>query len=524
MLMVPPTAMTDATAHTRAGANATYWDKGGVLRTAVANALRVTYDPSDLTKAPYALVEGAAVNYALYSRDMSGWSTGTNMSNGGTVTGPFGQTARRYTSLGVGNCYVSVPSSVVPGNTAHVFHYWLRLSALTGIGSAYIYESGNGSPTHTPDAPIQLTTDWQKVTFTFTTGPNDTSLVLFGGLVDSQAGYYFDIAMAQLEAGLKGTSWISTDGVAVTRAADVLGTGTYQLSSLTENDTDDAPLWAAGAKTVGQLVRRATTHRVYECLVAHTAGASDFPEENLDGLTPKWLELRPTNKYAAFDSVIASQAVGTTTGSGDASTLVYVIRSSKAADVIALFNLDATRVTVSVVDSAGVLRYRREENTRLRNCLKWSDWFFKPISRRRDLAFTSAPYYANSLIVITVSKPASVAKVGDIVVGRSEYLGEVQWEPEVRYVDYSRVVTDAFGITKFVKRNNAKLLSCDLFVFNEEFDETNRLLALYSSTALAFVGDERFQSTIVFGFVQDSRAVLKDPAGSFIFVQIQGLT
>jgi hypothetical protein len=54
MIIVDPVTLGD-TACTRAG-TATYYDRNGVLQTAAANTLRVTYDPADLTKAPYALV------------------------------------------------------------------------------------------------------------------------------------------------------------------------------------------------------------------------------------------------------------------------------------------------------------------------------------------------------------------------------------------------------------------------------------------------------------------------------------
>lgn len=531
MQMVPSTAMTEATAHTRAGTTATLFNKLGVLVAAVANALRVTYDPADLTAAPYALIEGAATNYALYSRQLENayWSKylctvsteaaigldGVAYMDMLTATSTGSAVVYR-TGVTTGQMVLSAVLKAGTGNTG--------LLSVDGVGSAQFDLATGGLGTVGGGASYITSFGGGRYLCEFAYEDAAGSATINIGMNGAQIGSTIYVSDIQCEPGTRATSRIVTTSAAGVRPADVLGVGTFTDCSLTENDTDDAPLWAAGAKTVGQLVRRANAHRVYECLIAHTAGASDYPEVNLTGTTPKWLELRPTNKYAAFDTVIASQAVGTTTGGGDASTLVYVLRPGKACNVAALFNLDATRVTVSVVDSAGVLRYQRTENLRLRNCRSWSEWFFKPITRRRDFAFTGLPYYANATLVITVQKPGSVAKLGDLVVGRSEYLGEIQWEPEVRHVDYSRVVTDAFGVTKFVKRNNAKLLSCDLFVLNEEFDETNRLLGLYSSTALAFVGDERFQSTIVLGFVQDSRAVLKDPAGSFIYVQIQGLS
>lgn len=59
MIIIEPVALTDVTC-TRA-ATATYYDRNGVQQTAPANTLRVTYNPADLTRAPYALLDAGEV-------------------------------------------------------------------------------------------------------------------------------------------------------------------------------------------------------------------------------------------------------------------------------------------------------------------------------------------------------------------------------------------------------------------------------------------------------------------------------
>jgi hypothetical protein len=59
MIIVDPVALGDTTC-TRA-ATAPYYDRNGALQTAAANTLRVTYDPADLTTAPYAMVDAGEV-------------------------------------------------------------------------------------------------------------------------------------------------------------------------------------------------------------------------------------------------------------------------------------------------------------------------------------------------------------------------------------------------------------------------------------------------------------------------------
>lgn len=295
-------------------------------------------------------------------------------------------------------------------------------------------------------------------------------------------------------------------------------------SSLTENDTDDAALYVAGTTyAVGNRVRRTETHKVYESLVASNVG--NTPETNLTGTTPKWLEVKATNKWSAFDNVNSTQATGTTTGGGNAAVLTYVLKpgAGEFADSIAFFNLDAITVQVQVADSGGVERYNKTTDLRSKFSSGWKDYFFKKLVRRRDVVFTDLPLYAGATITITITKTGSVAKVGDIIIGRAVTLGEMLWAPEVRILDYSRKDTDAFGNTKFTKRRNAKLLSCALWVENELFDEVRRILAEYTSTPLVWVGTEDYSSTIVFGFCRDFRGVLESPAGSTCNLEIEGL-
>ncbi len=292
-------------------------------------------------------------------------------------------------------------------------------------------------------------------------------------------------------------------------------------SNLTENDTDDAPVWAAGSQTVGQFVRRATTHRVYECLIAHSAAniAADYPENNLAGNTPKWQVVRPTNKWACFDNVIGSSSEGK---SPTASTITYTLTLVDIVDTMNFYKLDADTVRVKQTVS-GVTKTDVTLSLRLKNCRSWSDFFFKTISRRTQATFKLAPY-KNSVLEITITKPSGTAKVGEAQVGRSEYIGDLLWAPEVRVVDFSGRNTNTFGTVVFVKRQNVPIMSCEVFVENTAFDEVVRLLRLYTSVPLGVVGDERYDALIDFCFVQDFRVVLESPAGSHLSIQFQGLT
>ncbi|MEH6434280.1 hypothetical protein [Massilia sp. DD77] len=289
-------------------------------------------------------------------------------------------------------------------------------------------------------------------------------------------------------------------------------------SSLEENDTDDAPLWTAGAKAAGDRVRR-PNHRVYECVVPHnaTSAAVDYPENNSTGESRKWIFVRPTNLYAAFDSAKRTASVA------NGEVLSWTLTPGVRVDSLSLFGVLASAVRVRVT-VAGVIKYDRTQSLRLRNCRSWSEWFTKPIAFRSDVSFTDLPMYRDAIIEIIVSWPGNIPQVGEIQIGRYDYLGAVKWEPSIRTVDYSENEPDQWGTIEFRPGESVRVVEYDLFIRNEDVDEVVRLLTKAKSAPRAWLGSPKFGALNLFGFAQDFQLVVRSPAGSFVNLQIRELT
>lgn len=106
MDIIEPVILGDVTC-TRA-APATYYDRNGVLQTAPPNTLRVTYDPADLSKAPYALLDagevigaGAGMVYSNVPIDEPVYSSTTTYAKDALVYAPASHSV--YQSLIAGN-------------------------------------------------------------------------------------------------------------------------------------------------------------------------------------------------------------------------------------------------------------------------------------------------------------------------------------------------------------------------------------------------------------------------------------
>lgn len=104
---------------------------------------------------------------------------------------------------------------------------------------------------------------------------------------------------------------------------------------------DDAYLaWLDGhVYTVGDRCLMTSTHRVYECLIGHTASPTFIPNLNTAGSTPKWLDYGPTDRWAMFDLI-------RNTKSQDGSPLVVKLMPGARIDACALVNTNAESVEI----------------------------------------------------------------------------------------------------------------------------------------------------------------------------------
>ncbi|GAB3416621.1 hypothetical protein NX774_12250 [Massilia agilis] len=324
-----------------------------------------------------------------------------------------------------------------------------------------------------------------------------------GTLVTVPAG---QVAITYDPSNLDAAPWVAIDGTDV-----VSTTGAFVYSNLPEND---APAWsAATAYAVGDKCVR--LHRVYE---AQQASTNKPPETNSSGTAPAWLDLGATNQRACLDLIVGSTSSGP-------DRLFFVFRPGKFASALELLNIDANDVRVSMVDENGVARYQQTKDLRIKK-RTFTDWFFKPVERKTSAVFEGLPFYSKGLITLTITKAGSTASVGEVLIGRTYKVGKLQWEPEIRGLRYSKITTDDFGRTTFLKRRDAKEITADVMVDNDVVEEATRVLDIYTTQPLgiyADVGSNKFGGLLTaLGFVSDYRTVLKSPAGSLINIKIQG--
>ena len=143
---------------------------------------------------------------------------------------------------------------------------------------------------------------------------------------------------------------------------------------------------------------------------------------------------------------------------------------------------------------------------------------------KTDLVKLDIPQKAAGILTVKVNHSTGTAKLGELIVGAKTNIGTMRYSPSIGITDYSTKQVDIYGHYSIVARSFAKRMTCSLIILNSAIDEVIRLLTLYRSTELVWVGDENYNSLIVYGFYKDFQVVFSRPQSSDCALEIEGLT
>jgi hypothetical protein len=283
-------------------------------------------------------------------------------------------------------------------------------------------------------------------------------------------------------------------------------------SSVSETDYS---AWNSGtAYVVGNRCILASTHRIYECLVNNT---NYQPDLNRSGVTPKWLDIAPTNQHAMFDSGVSTQTSATET--------ITVVLAPGRANALALLNIDVQTARIVMVSSAaGAVVYDQTYDLSQPGSSDWYSYFFGPRARLTDFVVTDLPLYAACQITVTLTVPSGTVKCGVLVVGSLSELGETEYDPGIGITDYSRKTVDDFGNTNITERAYAKRMDLKMVLDKNNVDAVVTLLASYRATAVVWIGSGNlYTSLIVYGYFRSFTVDIPYHDLSYCTLEIEGL-
>jgi hypothetical protein len=262
----------------------------------------------------------------------------------------------------------------------------------------------------------------------------------------------------------------------------------------------------------GDRIINPTTHRTLESV---QAANTNKPLTDVAW----WIDIGPTNRWAMFDD-----AVGTLAGeTGE----ITVVLAPGSVDGLAI--IDTTAETVRVVVTNGlatVYDVTKSTNVGGSSINSWFKWFFEPIGKKTVLTFLDLPSYPNCVVTVTITgaNPAGEIKVGSLIVGRQFDLGSTEVGGNVGITDFSRKVTDDFGVTTVVERAWSKRMTLRAMVATEDVDGIVRELAKVRAKPTLFIGEEGFDSLSILGFYKDFDVDLALANISYVSLTVEGLT
>ena len=292
--------------------------------------------------------------------------------------------------------------------------------------------------------------------------------------------------------------------------------GRLTSSTIAEPDTGEAA-WSGSsvAYALGAQVIRTTTHRVYECISAHTSAASPVPENN----PTQWLEIGPTNRWAMFDTLRNTATI-------KASTLTVVLTPGQRVDSLALLGVSADSVTVSMTSGATPV-YSHTESLVYREVFDWYDYFFNPFLTKPSIALFDLPPYTGGVITIALTAATGNVECGACVIGAAEFIGDVQYEAESDVLNFSTVNRDSFGgISSIVQRRNVPKTIQSIFADKARINRIRTLRENLAATPAVWAGlsnssDGYFEAMLILGFYKRFAINLRHPQHAVVSLELE---
>jgi len=288
-----------------------------------------------------------------------------------------------------------------------------------------------------------------------------------------------------------------------------------RLTSSNVAETDYAA-WSSGTTySLGQRVIVVSTHKVYESL----QNSNLNKDPTLASNATWWIEVSPTNRWKMFD-------ISNTTQTTNANSIVVTITPGQVVNSVSLMNLEGISIRVKVTDPLEGVVYDKTVSLNNNGTINnWYNYFFSPISKKKSVVITDMPSYGTAIIEITVTNTGRTAKCGVCTLGQINYLGEgINLGATVGIQDYSRKEKNDFGDYVVVQRNYAKRAKYTMAVLNEQIDALQNLLADLRTTACVWIGDDNYESTMIYGFYKDFDIVISNHIVSDCNIEIEGLT
>lgn len=285
----------------------------------------------------------------------------------------------------------------------------------------------------------------------------------------------------------------------------------FVSSTLAETDY---PTWSSATTyALGDRVILTTGyHKIYESVAGGNLNQNPATSSTF------WVEVGPTNRWAAFDTS------GGTYSYSSGANIVFSFTMDRATS-IALVELTARSVRIQATAPGYPNYYDQTYNLGDRAVINnWYDYFTADSFLATELIITDIPAIPSTTFTITIENNANPLQVGNFIAGTAIELGNTKYGAKIGIIDYSKKEVNEFGKATIVKRTFSKKMDVTLDVDNGIVDSVAARLNYLRATPCLWVGaNGAFESLTVYGFYRDYSVEIAYPTHSICSLQIEGL-
>ena len=276
------------------------------------------------------------------------------------------------------------------------------------------------------------------------------------------------------------------------------------LTSTNVAETDYAE-WAVGTTyALADRVIVAAEHNIYESLSASNTG--NTPSTSPD----KWVLVGKTNAYKLLDNKVNTQTTSAT-------QIVMEFPVGKATS-LAFFNVECNSLTVEVWDGATLVSTETKVGM-TRSTTGWYSYFFGNPSFVPFFLFEHV-YNPNATYKVIVD--GNLIKIGVMVKGTLESLGETQWGAELGFYDYSKTEADEWGEIYLAQGAYRDYFRGEIATQTGQLQVVRKILRDRRGKLSLFLPTDAYDM-VIYGFAREPTLIWQNTQISIWSIDIEGV-
>jgi len=255
-------------------------------------------------------------------------------------------------------------------------------------------------------------------------------------------------------------------------------------------------------------------HYYFRSVVDNNVG--DTPYES----NPKWLLWSISNRYAQIDLHAGTQTVwDSTTATTPSDNGLITAFPSNGANIISMGRVLGSDIHITVKDAGGSVVATRQKTSYPRpSSNNWFGYYFDVFSLNVEMEssfFDIPPVQGGSIEVKVIMDSSGSAKVGYLVVGKRQWVGDTLFGVSTGIEDNSIWDTDDFGIITVKERDASESLDLDVQYPSIETNKIKIAVRNIVGKIVLFIGDEqvntKYDHLMLMGRVDSFTPIIANP-------------